>query len=71
MRKLISYKYNGLFPFGDGEYYTSYTLTLLKYSFFGLIKKEIKQNYNVSMFGSIKEHEAHWDELIKTGQRFK
>jgi hypothetical protein len=54
-------------PFGDGEHRTVYELTILKSYFFGLIKKEVKMDYNVSMFGSIKEYEAHWDNLILTG----
>jgi hypothetical protein len=68
MKKLLSYKYLMLVPFGDGEYKTVYKLTILKISFFGLFRKKVKMNYQISMFGSISEHEKHWDNLIESGQ---
>jgi hypothetical protein len=68
MTKLLSYKHNGVFPFGDGEYYTSFELTLLKTSWFGLVKKEIKVPQNLSMFCDVVKMRENWDRLIETGE---
>ncbi len=64
---LLSYKYQFVHCFGDGEYQTIYELTVLKKYLFGLIKKTKKIEYKVSMFHNIEEHEEHWDQLIKKG----
>jgi hypothetical protein len=64
MTILLDYEYRGIIPFGDGEYYTLYKLTLLKRSLFGLIKKEVTLDYEVNMFQSIYQHEKHWDQMI-------
>lgn len=69
--KLLSYEFKMILPFGDGEYKTIYELTVLKSLWFGLIKKEVKMNYEISMFGSISEYEKHWDELIKSGANLR
>ena len=69
--KLLSYKFLIIVPFGFGEYYTSYELTVLKTSWFGLIKKVKTINYKISMFDSVKEHEEHWDTIIKMGAKIK
>ncbi len=69
MKKLLAYTFLMVVPFGDGEYKTVYKLTILKTYFFGLIKKEITINYEISMFESIAEHKKHWHNLIKTSKR--
>lgn len=66
--KLVSYKFKMIVPFGYGEYRTVYELTITKSILFGIIKKEVKMDYNITMFGSIKAHEEHWDNLIASGQ---
>ena len=68
---LLNYKYEDIKFFGDGEYETLYTLTVLKSYLFGLIKREEKMKYSIPMFGSIGEHESHWDELIENKTKFK
>lgn len=67
MKQLLKYKFLMIVPFGDGEYKTIYELTILKTSFLGLLKKEFKMQYEISMFGSLKEYEKHWDSLIESG----
>ena len=67
--KLLSYKFKMIVPFGNGEYKTVYELTILKSYFFGLIKKEVKMDYSISMFESIKNYELHWDNLILNGAK--
>lgn len=62
--KLLAYKFINFVPFGDGEYYSSYHLTVLKSSFFGLRKKEQVIEVRVSMFASLKQLEEKWDEII-------
>jgi hypothetical protein len=66
--KLLSYKFKMFVPFGDGEFRTVYELRILKTYFFGLFKKEIVMDYNISMFGNTKAHTDHWDNLISTGE---
>lgn len=69
MTKLLNYEFRMIRPFGDGEYETIYELTLLKSSFFGLLKRTVTTSYTISMFGSIEKYEKHWDELIRTGNK--
>jgi hypothetical protein len=64
--KLKSYEFLFICPVKGGEHKTVYELTILKTSFFGLIKKEVKMRYDISMFADIKEYESHWNELIKS-----
>lgn len=66
--KLLSYKFKIVVPFGNGEYRTVYELTILKIRLFGLIKKRVVMDYNISMFEDIKDYKSHWNNLIKTGQ---
>lgn len=67
--KLLSYKFKMIVPFGNGEYKTVYELTVLKKCFLGLFQKELKMDYDISMFQSIKTHEEHWDNLIASGAK--
>ncbi len=69
--KLFCYEFKAVIPFGDGEYKTIYELTLLETRLFGLIKRVVKSNYEISMFGSIEKHEKHWDSLIASGAKLK
>jgi hypothetical protein len=55
-------------PFGDGEYKTVYELTILKTSFFGLLKKQYTINYEITMFANVEVYIKHWDSLIKSKQ---
>lgn len=64
--RLIDYEYIDCFPFGDGEYYTAYKLTIQKSYLWGLWKVQKKVGYKVSMFSSIKGHEKYWNYLIRT-----
>lgn len=68
--KLLSFDDGMLVPFGDGEYYNSYTLTIQVEYLWGLFTKVIEQEFKVSMFASPVEHESHWQMLIDTGQYF-
>lgn len=63
-RILLKYKALPTHFFGD-SYEFPYELTILKTSFFGIIKKEEKIRYNISMFQNIKEHTDHWDKMIE------
>jgi hypothetical protein len=67
--KLLGYEFKMILPFGDGEHKTIYELTVLKSSWFGFIKKEVKMNYEISMFGNISDYEKHWDGLIESGAK--
>ena len=64
MKVLVSYKFLGVVPFGDGEYKYIYELKILE-SFFGLFKREVKYNYEISMFGNRKNYHKLWDSLIE------
>lgn len=66
MKILKSYKWINVFTYGDGEYKNVYELTIEKYSFFGLFKKEIKVRYDVPFGHSLYDLEKKWNELIKT-----
>lgn len=68
---LLSYQYKMLVPFGFGEYQTVYELTLLKTTFWGLIKSIKKVYYNVSMFRSISEFERYLNKLIRQRKNLK
>jgi len=68
---LLNYEFKMFVPFGLGEYKTIYVLTLLKTYFFGLIKKTVKFDYTISMFGTIQDYKDNWDELIKNKKSFK
>ena len=63
---LIDYKYVGMFPFGDGEFYTSYNLKLKVSYFWGIFSKIKAIPYEVTMFQSVDNCELHWDYLIET-----
>jgi len=69
--KLLSYKFKLVVPFGNGEHRTVYELTILKSRLFGLIKKRVVIDYNISMFEDIQDYKLHWNNLIKTGQRIE
>ncbi len=64
MRTLLAYKHIDWVPFGDGEYYNLYELTVLETSWFGLRKKKKIYRHKINMFLSLKECEQHWDKLI-------
>lgn len=65
MKVLLSYNSVAVIPFGDGEYKYVYELTMLK-SFFGFFKREVKCNYEISMFENVKDYHKHWDSLIES-----
>ena len=69
--KLLAYKFIKFVPFGDGEYYSSYQLTVLKSSFFGLRKKEQVLEVRISMFVALRELEEKWDKIILEQTPFK
>ncbi len=64
MMVLKSYKINPPFFFGDGEYANTAVLIFEKSYFFGLFKREIKYEHQISMFDSISQQSKRWDKLI-------
>jgi len=64
MKVLVSYKFLGVVPFGDGEYKYIYELKILE-SFFGFFKREVKYNYKISMSANRNEYHKLWDSLIE------
>lgn len=67
MAQLIKYEFKLTRFFGDGDYEHIYELTILKRKWFRM--HEIKVNYTIDMFQSVKQYHDHWDNLIKTKQK--
>lgn len=64
MEILLKYKAKPMVFFGDGEWKIPYDLYVQKRYLFGLITKGVIYKTEITMFGSIRESEAHWDNLI-------
>ncbi len=64
MMVLKSYKINPPFFFSDGEYANTAVLIFEKSYFFGLFKREIEYEFQISMLESISNQRKHWDKLI-------
>ena len=64
--KLIAFEGGGIFFFGD-SHGNRYTLIVKVEYFWGLFEKIIKIPYEVSMYGSLPQYEAYWQEVIDKG----
>lgn len=63
---LLSYRYSEFVPFGEGEYYEIYILTLYKESFWGWKKKTFEVTSKIyPLVQNVDRFKAHWDKLIR------